>query len=132
MITQPGISALTLILSGPSSRANPRVSPVIPDLAAWEDWSQIDRLGTLCKEADEKTSWVRVPVINYLRACPLPEAKERIKELELVDPEAVKRACCQSYENSIRRPWINTYIGLIEQQFNSSNIELHFELKKQQ
>jgi hypothetical protein len=65
---------------------------VIPDLARWEDWSQIDRLVRLFKEADEETSWVRVPVVNYLRACPLPEAKERLVELEQIDPKAVKRA----------------------------------------
>jgi len=65
---------------------------VIPDLARWEDWSQMDRLVKLFKDADDKTSWVRVPVINYLRACPLPVAKDKIKELEKVDPAAVKRA----------------------------------------
>lgn len=65
---------------------------VIPDLARWEDWSQVERLVKLFKDADEKTSWVRVPVINYLRQCPLPLAKQRIKELEKVDPAAVKRA----------------------------------------
>lgn len=65
---------------------------VIPDLARWEDWSVMPRLVKLFKEADEKTSWVRVPVINYLRACPMPEAKEYIKELEKIDPAAVKRA----------------------------------------
>lgn len=65
---------------------------VIPDLARWEDWSQMDRLVSLFKAADEKSSWVQVPVINYLRACPLPEAKQRLAELEKLDPEAVKRA----------------------------------------
>ena len=65
---------------------------VIPDLAKWEDWSQMERLVSLFKDADEKSSWVRVPVINYLRACPLPQSKDRIKELEKVDPAAVKRA----------------------------------------
>ncbi|MDP6446560.1 MAG: hypothetical protein QGG36_15865 [Pirellulaceae bacterium] len=65
---------------------------VIPDLARWDDWSQIDRLVKLFKEADEKSSWVKVPVINYLRACPKPEAAEIIKELEKLDPAAVKRA----------------------------------------
>ena len=35
---------------------------------------------------------VRVPVINFLRACPLPEAKERIEELKKIDPESVQRA----------------------------------------
>jgi hypothetical protein len=65
---------------------------VIPDLARWEDWSSMDRLVTLFKEADDKSSWVRVPVIQYLRACPLPEAAATIDELALIDPQAVKRA----------------------------------------
>ncbi len=65
---------------------------VIPDLARWEDWESMPRLVKLFRDADEKSSWVRVPVINYLRACPLPEAKEKIKELEKIDPDAVKRA----------------------------------------
>lgn len=65
---------------------------VIPDLAKWEDWTVMDKLVKLFKEADEKSSWVRVPVINYLRACPLPKAKEYIAELEKIDPESVKRA----------------------------------------
>jgi len=65
---------------------------VIPDLARWEDWSVMGQLVKLFKEADEKSSWVRVPVVNYLRACPLPESKDLIKELEKIDPAAVKRA----------------------------------------
>lgn len=65
---------------------------VIPDLARWGDWSQIDRLSELFKSANDDNSWVRVPVVNYLRACPLPEAKERLAELEKIDPKAVKRA----------------------------------------
>jgi len=65
---------------------------VIPDLARWEDWASMPRLVQLFKEADEKSSWVRVPVINYLRACPKPEAKTHIQELEKIDPAAVKRA----------------------------------------
>lgn len=65
---------------------------VIPDLARWEDWSVMDRLVDLFKNADEESAWVRVPVVNYLRACPLPEAKERMAELAAIDPDAVKRA----------------------------------------
>ena len=65
---------------------------VIPDLARWEDWSVMDQLVQLFKDADDKTSWVRVPVINYLRACPKPQAKEYIALLEKIDPTAVKRA----------------------------------------
>jgi len=65
---------------------------VIPDLARWEDWSVIDKLVELFKNSDDESSWVRVPVINYLRACPLPEAKTRIDELAKIDPETIKRA----------------------------------------
>ena len=65
---------------------------VIPDLARWEDWSSMEKLFELYKKADEKTSWVRVPVVNYLRVCPLPKAKELLKECEKIDPQAVKRA----------------------------------------
>ncbi len=65
---------------------------VIPDLARWEDWSVIDKLVDLFKKSDEESSWVRVPVINYLRACPLPEAQERLEELAKIDPDSIKRA----------------------------------------
>jgi hypothetical protein len=65
---------------------------VIPDLARWEDWSVMDKLVELFKKSDDESSWVRVPVINYLRACPLPEAKSRIDELAKIDPETIKRA----------------------------------------
>lgn len=65
---------------------------VIPDLARWSDWSQIDRLTELFIKADADNNWVRVPVVNYLRACPLPAAKQALKKLEEVDPESVRRA----------------------------------------
>jgi hypothetical protein len=65
---------------------------VIPDLARWQDWSVTDRLVELFKTADEKSSWVRVPVINFLQASPEPRAKEHLAQLEKIDPDAVKRA----------------------------------------
>jgi hypothetical protein len=65
---------------------------VIPDLAKWEDWTVMDKLFELYKTANDKNSWVRVPVVNYLRACPLPKAKELLQECEKIDPAAVKRA----------------------------------------
>lgn len=65
---------------------------VIRDLARFEDWSQIDRLVKLFKDAKEDTSWVRVPVINFLRSCPLPKAKVHLEELKKLDPDAFKRA----------------------------------------
>ncbi len=65
---------------------------VIPDLARWEDWSQVDKVTELFIKADASTNWVRVPVINYLRTCPLPAAKEKLKELEAIDPKSFQRA----------------------------------------
>jgi hypothetical protein len=65
---------------------------VIPDLARWEDWESLDRLMELFKSADTKSTWVREPIINFVKVCPLPEAKEKFKELEALDPAAVKRA----------------------------------------
>lgn len=65
---------------------------VIPDLARWQDWSAMDRLVQLFKEADDESSWVRVPVIKYLKECPLPEAKKHIEELAKIDPKTVQQA----------------------------------------
>lgn len=65
---------------------------VIPDLARWQDWSVVDKLVKLFKEADEESHWVRVPVVNYLRVCPDPKAKTYIEELAKIDPESVRRA----------------------------------------
>ena len=65
---------------------------VIADLARWQDWSVMDKLVTLFKQADDESSWVRVPVVNYLRACPKPEAKKHLADLAKIDPDAVKRA----------------------------------------
>lgn len=65
---------------------------IIPDLARWEDWSVMERLVQMFKDADADSNWLRVPVITYLRACPKPEAKQYIEELRKIDPESVQRA----------------------------------------
>lgn len=65
---------------------------VIPDLARWNDWSVIEKVTSLFIESDPDNNWIRVPVVNYLRACPLPEAENAIDELTKIDPEAVRRA----------------------------------------
>ena len=67
---------------------------VVPDLARWEapEWQSMPRLIQLFKDATEENSWVRVPVINYLRKCDFPEADKAISELEKIDPDAVRRA----------------------------------------
>jgi hypothetical protein len=73
---------------------HPRVADqAIMDLARWQDWTVIDRLVTLFKSDDQDvSSWVRVPVVNYLRACPLPKAKEYLVELRKIDPKAVRQS----------------------------------------
>jgi hypothetical protein len=65
---------------------------VIPDLARWQDWGSMPKLVALFKDANEESSWVRVPVVQFLRACPDPKALEYIAELTKIDPDAVKRA----------------------------------------
>lgn len=65
---------------------------VIVDLARMEDWSVMSRLVKLFKDADEESSWVRVPIVRYLMVCPKPEAKEKLAELQKIDPGTVKRA----------------------------------------
>jgi len=65
---------------------------IIPDLARWEDWTVMDKLVSMFKESDDDKRWLRVPIVSYLIACPLPEAKVYLAELEELDPAAVERA----------------------------------------
>jgi hypothetical protein len=65
---------------------------VVADLARWGDWSVVDRMYVLFRDADQDSLWVREPVVNYMRACPLPKAKKYLQEFEKIDPKAVKRA----------------------------------------
>jgi len=65
---------------------------VIADLARWQDWSAIDRLVELFEKAEADNIFVREPIVNYLRACPLPQAAVALARLEKIDPEAVRRA----------------------------------------
>ena len=65
---------------------------VIPDLARLEDWSHVSTMVELFKQADSSRPFIRMPVVNYLRACPLPAAELGLKECEKIDPEAFRRA----------------------------------------
>ena len=65
---------------------------VIADLARWQDWSVVDKLAQIFKDAQADNIFVREPIVNYLRACPLPEAAVAVKELEQIDPQACRRA----------------------------------------
>ncbi len=81
------LSALRIVLDRPQL-----ADLVIPDLARWKDWKSMERLVQMFKDSGKKSSWVRVPIINYLRACPLPEAKEQLELLADIDPDAIRRA----------------------------------------
>ncbi len=81
------VESLRLLLNRPDV-----ADLVIPDLARWEDWESMDRLVELFKNSDQKKSWVRIPVVQYLLACPLPQAKAHLEELRKIDEESVRRA----------------------------------------
>jgi hypothetical protein len=81
------VASLRLLLERPDL-----ADLVIDDLAKAKDWSVIDRLMILFRDSDPKESWVRIPVINYLRACPMPRAKDYLSECETIDPTAFQRA----------------------------------------
>ena len=52
--------------------AEPKLADlVIADLARWQDWSVVDRLVNLFETATADNIFVREPIVNYLRACPL-------------------------------------------------------------
>jgi hypothetical protein len=65
---------------------------VIPDLARWEDWSVLDKLVGMFKKPDAEKSYLRVPVAQYLIACPLPQAKAYLNDLRKLDPKSVEWA----------------------------------------
>ena len=52
----------------------------------------VDRLATLFETATADNIFVREPIVNYMKACPLPEAAAVLQKLERIDPEAVRRA----------------------------------------
>jgi hypothetical protein len=81
------VEAMRLLLRRPNL-----ADLVITDLARWQDWTVMDRLVELFKTADEDPMWVRVPVLIYLRNCPLPAAKRHLQELAKLDPDAFRRA----------------------------------------
>ncbi len=81
------VESLHLILQRPDL-----VDLVIPDLARWQDWSQVDRVVELFTQSDVNNNFIRAPIINYLRACPLPTAKVAIDKIKEQDPEGYRRA----------------------------------------
>lgn len=65
---------------------------IIDNLIGWEDWTVSDKMVKLFKMSDKETSFVRKPVIHYLKACPLPTSRPYIEELRRIDPQEVELA----------------------------------------
>ena len=73
---------------------------VIPDLARWEDWSLIERLGEMFELAEDGTpsEYVRDPIVTYLDVASEQsgevgdQATALIAKLEATDPETFRRA----------------------------------------
>ena len=65
---------------------------VIPDLARLKDWTVMDRLAKMFVDVSDDERWVRIPIVSYMKVCPLPEAKAHVEKFRKIDPESVKRA----------------------------------------
>ncbi len=65
---------------------------VIPDLARAQDWSVLPKLVELFRDANPAQNWIRVPIVNYVRSCPLEEADDAMMTLQEIDLAAVNRA----------------------------------------
>ena len=63
---------------------------VVPDLAYMRDWESMDRIVELFEVTDQQ--FIRVAVVNYVRACPNADASERLVALREIDEKAVKKA----------------------------------------
>lgn len=77
--------SLRLLLNQPQT-----AEPVIADLARWQDWSAIEPLVTLFPQVSDKQRSIRVLIVQYLHACPLPAAKTQLEQLKQIDAEAVR------------------------------------------
>lgn len=83
---------------------------VIPDLARWQDWHCLPRLVALFKESKGDDAWVRIPIVAYLKVCPLPEAKISLADLKKLDPQAIEQAESLSLFGAQLRPASETKI----------------------
>jgi hypothetical protein len=63
----------------------PRLIPlVIPDLIEQQDWRGLPQIVQAFRSHAELPPWLRQSILDYLRACPLAEAKTVLHELTLL------------------------------------------------
>lgn len=65
---------------------------VIPDLARWKQWDQCDALIALYQKLEKDDLRLRIPIINYLRVCPLPQAAQMLESIRINEPINYRRA----------------------------------------
>lgn len=65
---------------------------VISDLARWQHWQAIPKLSQLFDDAESSESFLRTPIINFMRRCPLPEAQSELARMQNLDPKSYRRA----------------------------------------
>jgi hypothetical protein len=75
---------------------------VIADLARWEDWTVVGQLVELFKATDKTNTRLRLPIVQYLLACPNADAKQAIIELEGLDPQTVRKA--RTFFGNVAKP----------------------------
>lgn len=92
------LNSMRLLLDRPDA-----ADLVIRDLARWEDWSVLDRVVELFRQTGEQNSFLRVPIVKYLQACPLPEAAAALGKIEAEFPAVVARANVMPFELGQRR-----------------------------
>lgn len=63
---------------------------MIMDLAHMKDWESLDRLVVMFQNPE--TEWVRRPIVNFVRICPLAEATKAMEKLKRFDAATAKRA----------------------------------------
>lgn len=82
------VKSMRLVLNRPKD-----ADMVIPDLIRWEDWTVVDKMIELFEQPAEKTSsFIRVPIAQYLLVCPKKEAKAAVAKIRKIDAKSVERA----------------------------------------
>jgi hypothetical protein len=73
--------------------ARPEFAAVaITDLARWQDWGALVRIGQLYTQKSYSDPAVRRAIIGYLLACPGRQASEELARLREIDPQGVATA----------------------------------------
>jgi len=67
-------------------------SLALRNLARVADWESLPQVVRLFEESEEKEAWIRNAAARFLKACPLPEAKEALERLKKIDASIIERA----------------------------------------